>query len=513
MKRILILSLIALLVAPGLSAQMRTLTDEAPVWVTIGQDAFDALRQTPGYLSPGLPLKSVDQREGVVLLQLPARDILPLSQFMHEVLNRCGGFIVHNSREEALGTMDAAHKMQYLAAPVTFQISQQTLVNQLIPQVASSNIYNTIDHLSTAYVNRYYTTTTGSDAALWIRDQWTNLAAGRSDVTVSTFNHAGYGQDSVILEIQGTTTPSEIVVMGAHLDSIQSGQGSASVAPGADDDASGVATLTEVIRVLMANGVTTERTLKIMAYAAEEVGLRGSGDIAQQHLDNGDDVVAVLQFDMTGFMGSAEDIHLITDYTNADLTTFVGDLLDTYLPTLLWSTTACGYGCSDHASWHNRGFPATFPFEARFGDHNQLIHTTSDTLATLGNTADHSAKFARLGVAFAVETTDVPAPPPCGGSDQATGLSGNKKGKFAFTFDVDPCATQVTFTTSGGSGEVELYVRYGAKASSRNFDCASNNAGTAESCTIQNPQAGTWHVLVEGGGNGFSGVTYDASYQ
>ena len=52
-------------------------------------------------------------------------------------------------------------------------------------------------------------------------------------------------------------------------------------APGADDDASGIATLTEVIRVALANGWKPKRTVKFMGYAAEEVGLRGSNAIAQ----------------------------------------------------------------------------------------------------------------------------------------------------------------------------------------------------------------------------------------
>ncbi len=507
MKRILIFSLIALSYAADLPAQLRTLTQEQPVWVTMGQDTFDTLRQTPGFLSPDLPLKSLANRGEVVLLQLPSKNIEPLSQFVHQILHRCGGFIVHDSKEEALAIMEAAYKMEFLPSPLAYQIGQQTLVSQLIPQVTTANIYNTIDHLSTAYVNRYYTAPTGEAAALWIRDLWLGYAAGRPDVTVSTYSHAGFNQPSVIFEIQGTSAPDEIVVMGAHLDSVELNQGTNSVAPGADDDASGVATLSEVIRVLMANGVTTDRTLKIMAYAAEEVGLLGSGDIAADHQANGDNVVAVLQFDMTALFGSAEDIHLVTDYTNADLTAYVGDLLDAYLPTLLWSTTACGYACSDHASWHNRGFPATFPFETSFADHNLAIHTPDDTLATVGNTADHAAKFARLGVAFAVETT------ACDISETVTGLSGGKKTKLTFQFEVEPCATAVTFTLSGGSGEVDLYVRYGAKASTRTFDCQSINSGTAESCTLQNPQAGTWHVLVAGGGNGFSGVTYDASYQ
>ena len=37
------------------------------------------------------------------------------------------------------------------------------------------------------------------------------------------------------------------------------------------------------------------------------------------------------------------------------------------------------------------------------GQHNPWIHTTSDTVATLGNSAAHAAKFARLAAAFLVE--------------------------------------------------------------------------------------------------------------
>ena len=46
-------------------------------------------------------------------------------------------------------------------------------------------------------------------------------------------------------------------------------------------------------------------------------------------------------------------------------------------------------------------------FESLFGEHNSALHTTSDTLDTLdtiGNSADHAYKFARLATAFLVET-------------------------------------------------------------------------------------------------------------
>src|SRR5690606_16105710 len=97
-------------------------------------------------------------------------------------------------------------------------------------------------------------------------------------------------QSSVVLTIQGQTLPDEIAVLGAHLDSICSRSGTTNGqancdtgvttaqrrAPGADDDASGIAVLTEVLRVVLDNGYRPQRTVKFMGYAAEEVGLVGS---------------------------------------------------------------------------------------------------------------------------------------------------------------------------------------------------------------------------------------------
>ena len=208
----------------------------------------------------------------------------------------------------------------------------------------------------------------------------------------------------MVLTIPGTSLADEVVVLGGHLDSIAAGSGNPDfLAPGADDNASGIAVLSEVIRVAMSAGFFPQRTVQFMGYAAEEVGLVGSQDIAADYAAAGTDVVAVLQLDMTDYFGSVEDMAFLSDYTDATLTGFLGELVDTYQPELLWTTTACGYGCSDHASWHLQGFPASMSFEARFGQHNPAIHTTSDTLATLGNNVDHAYKFARLALAFMVE--------------------------------------------------------------------------------------------------------------
>ncbi len=503
--------------APGPSSKAVAYqaVEEKEALVTMGRDALDLLRETPGVLSPWASTKSLAATDRAVALRVPAADLERLSAFMHDELMRCPGFIRHATLEEAVQAMEMSERAEYKAAPADFLINQKSLVTDVLADLDANNIFSTITHLSTAFSTRFHTTTTGTDASIWIRDLWQGYAAGRSDVTVSTYSHPNSitSQPSVVMTIQGATVPNEVVVMGGHMDSTVGSSTPNATAPGADDNASGIAVLSEIIRVLMLNNVTPDRTLKFMAYAAEEVGLRGSGDIAQQHLDDGINVTAVLQFDMTSFNGSAEDIVFIGDYTNPALTSFTSDLVDTYLPEYNWTTTNCGYGCSDHASWHNRGFPAVFPFEARFGQHNSSIHTINDTTATIGNNADHAFKFARLGSVFALEAT-TPQVQTCDGSDSATGLSGNKRAKINLSFNVDACASSVSFTLTGGSGDADLYVRYGSTPTNRHYDCSSTQNGNEEVCTINNPSAGTWYVQVRSGGNaGFSNVSYSASYQ
>ncbi|UGA40063.1 M20/M25/M40 family metallo-hydrolase [Chromobacterium haemolyticum] len=143
-------------------------------------------------------------------------------------------------------------------------------------------------------------------------------------MTVEQFAHSAWPQKSVILTIKGKDNAAETLVLGGHLDStVGSGTGENSRAPGADDDASGIASLTEVIRVLLANNYQPRRTIKFMAYAAEEVGLRGSSDIANRYKQQKVNVVGALQLDMTNYQGSEDDIFLFTDYTNSAQNTFL----------------------------------------------------------------------------------------------------------------------------------------------------------------------------------------------
>ncbi len=117
----------------------------------------------------------------------------------------------------------------------------------------------------------------------------------------------------------------------------------------------------EVLRVLMKNGYRPRRTLEFVGWAAEEVGLRGSNEMAQTYAAQGKNVVAVYQNEMSGYNAGPATrlIVLLQDYVDTDLQNFNEQLVNEYclIPP---KRSICGYGCSDHAPWTNRGFSAVW---------------------------------------------------------------------------------------------------------------------------------------------------------
>lgn len=387
----------------------------APVYIVTSRKTFENVRAL--VRDPASRRDSLGNE--LVVSETKAHMLDAVSGVIHQRELRCGGYFAFPSRQAADAFI--ANDRSALAArslAISYTIDNAATVDPWLPQAGESGIYDTINTLQ-SYKNRYYASSYGKSAAEWIKSRWESLAAGRSDVTTELFTGCTNcsTQPSVILTIQGNELANEVVVLGAHLDSINdSGGGNPEmVAPGADDDASGVATLTETLRIALASGWKPQRTVKFMAYAAEEAGLRGSNAIAQQFKANGVNVVGALQLDMTEYqVGAPEDMQLVTDYSNASLKQFFNSLFDAYLAPmgLRRGTITCGYGCSDHASWTSAGYPAAMMFEAgdnsgantpAFRGYNPKIHTTGDTLTFLGESAEHSVKFAQFALAFAGE--------------------------------------------------------------------------------------------------------------
>jgi len=371
-------------------------------WITIGDAAFQKVQTVaPDAVSIGTrQVRAAGVSEKVHAVVLDDSRLLAVTGAIHQQMGQCGGFMYHASEAEARAALEARR----IALPTPlYAIDQREVVEPLLAGMQERNIEATILTLS-AFTNRYYASQTGVDAANWLLASWRELAAGRDDISVALVVHKAYPQPSVTLTIAGTDLASEKVVVGAHLDSILGFRMSDTArAPGADDDASGVASMTEALRALVASGYRPRRTIQVFAYAAEEVGLRGSQEIAREFKQAGQKVAGVLQLDMTNYKGAANDIYLITDYTNSARNAFVAELAAAYLPDLEVGQDRCGYGCSDHASWDAQGYPVSMPFESSMARDNPAIHTARDTYENSGGQAGHALKFARLAAAYMVE--------------------------------------------------------------------------------------------------------------
>lgn len=382
-------------------AKSEPAADEGPLWVDLGNSDLALVR------AAGLPLGSPLSTSGSASVFKISADLLPrLSAFMHAAFGRCGGFFVQRTRVEAESALFAPAAMK--GGPYT--LDQQAWVSPLVSRVEEAGIRSTIETLA-AYHNRYYQAGSGVEAARWLQGRWQTLSAGLPGASSRLVKHDGWKQPSVVLTIPGAEKAEEVVILGGHLDSINGYGGAAARAPGADDNASGIAVLTEAVRVLGASGLRPRRTLQFVGYAAEEVGLRGSQDLAAQAAREGVKVVGVIQFDMTNFQGSGEGIFLLSDNVDAGLTAFLGRLIEAYAG-VPWATIECGYACSDHASWTRNGYPASAVFESTVDGMNRAIHTERDTLAASGGDARHSVAFAKLAVSFAVELSKASSAAP-----------------------------------------------------------------------------------------------------
>ena len=511
MKRLLNIALVS---ASALIVQPLYAQDNENIWVTIDPIAAKHYQQTKKTVSKSHQSLTIHATEldTVNFLKVKTSDVAQLSEFMHNNYHRCGGFVAHESLDEAkqyTEQLAAVQNQNTLAFDYNIDNAQTT--QQLINRISPNNLTNTVNSMSSFY-NRYYTTQTGIDASQWLKDYWQQLAASRSDISVEYFTHS-WAQSSIIVTIPGEEKADEIVIIGGHLDSINQSNPTNGRSPGADDNASGIAVLSEVLRAIVDNDYKPQRTIQIMGFAAEEVGLRGSKAIASAYKSQGKNVVGMVQFDMTGNNGSNEDIVMMTDYTTNAQNQFLGQLIDTYLPSVSYGFDQCGYGCSDHASWYQQGFTASMPFESKMADINRLIHTINDT----NFDADHASKFAKLAVSYISEMAKNAGDviPPIGDELQngvtVAGITENAKAERVFTLNVPDNATNLNFITSGGSGDADLYVKFNSAPTLTSFDCKSTTSSSNESCEIGNAQAGVYYVMVQAW-NAITNVSLTGSY-
>ncbi len=371
------------------------------------------------------PIKT-DTGLGIAAAILTSDQEAQLSQIAHKS-GRCAGFedlgeislksklqahaVLMNKIDQELAML---RKAQRAADKINFkplQLKEDSQIRDAVEQVDAQKIKSTVDML-VSFGGRYHAATDPNRHVRALEGELKKMAqAAKYPVTVQVLTHRRTSQNSLSMRLEGRLRPREIVALGGHLDSINHEWGrDRNQAPGADDNASGSATLVEIARILL-NGEQPERSIEFFWYAAEEVGLWGSAEIASQYASQTKDVIGVMQLDMVLHPGSGVGtISNVADFTNAWLRAHLEEVNQIYVKARMISDT-CGYACSDHASWHKQGYPAVMPFESHTDNMNGAIHTVSDKVSASSNFI-HAATFAKLGVAYALTlaNSDLRAP-------------------------------------------------------------------------------------------------------
>jgi vibriolysin len=126
----------------------------------------------------------------------------------------------------------------------------------------------------------------------------------------------------------------------------------------------------------------------------------------------------------------------------------------------------------------------------------QARTATEQAAAQLGYTAAEQAAVTAAWQAVGVGPLPPPVPVALTNGTALTGLTAAKNIQKFYTLTVPAGATNLNFTTSGGTGDVDLYVRFGTTPTTAVYDCRPFATGNNETCTITNIQAGTYHVML-----------------
>lgn len=101
------------------------------------------------------------------------------------------------------------------------------------------------------------------------------------------------------------------------------------------------------------------------------------------------------------------------------------------------------------------------------------------------------------------------------GSELQSGIvkvvSGVKESETIYTMTVPIGATSLSLQTSGGTGDVDMHVKFGSEATKADYDCRPWKVGSNETCNITNVQPGTYYIMLLGY-NDFDAVNLVGNY-
>jgi len=281
--------------------------------------------------------------------------------------------------------------MCFVFVQKTYAVNKDSLIHAVLQSINADSISRTINDLQN-FNNRFALMPHQKDIATYLSEKFTVM--GYSNVKLDSFlldsiewpqgggDYYTQWQYNVIAQTDGQTDVEKIYIMGAHYDAIIHQGDAFGFTPGADDNASGVAAMIETARVFKLHNIQPAYTLRFVAFAAEELNLRGSNDYAGRVGNAGEHIALMINNDMIAHNLQAPNNlkFKIQKYPNTDwVEALTQHIADTYTNlSVIIDSNHIMY--SDSYLFHLWGYPAVFYQEYDFFT---SLHTVSDIADSL----------------------------------------------------------------------------------------------------------------------------------
>lgn len=282
-----------------------------------------------------------------------------------------------------------------LRYPTAGRVVPVAWIQELVDKLAGSTLEADLAHL-VSFPTRYSTSAHYTNTAAWAREQLEAMGyvARLQDVVVDS-----NPSQNVIADKEGHATGARgVVLVTAHLDSINTQGGPAAPAPGADDNGSGSAGLMEMMRAFEDH--RGEHDLRAVLYGGEEEGLLGNKQyVANLPAAEKERIRAVVNMDMIGTLNAPTRSVLIEGAPLSQKV--IGGLSQAAMTyTQLAVEASLHPFASDHIPFINAGIPAVLTIEGADST-NGNVHSGADTIDHINY--DFALEILRMNVAFVAD--------------------------------------------------------------------------------------------------------------
>jgi hypothetical protein len=262
------------------------------------------------------------------------------------------------------------------------ELTREEYVQYIVGQVRSESLESYVRWLE-GMGTRFALADNRREIAVRIRNRFIALGypQARLDSFYMPFIHDDIDysnwQYNVIASLDGRQSDS-ICIVGAHYDDIIADGNPFIIAPGANDNASGVAALLEMARIIRKNHFQPKYDIRFTAFAAEELGLFGSRYQAGKAAAAGDKILMMINYDMIAYLANPSASPWHVNIIHYDNSAGLRDEAAEYCATnseLVPYTDNTNYNRSDSYSYYQNGYKALFYHQNEF---ESTYHTLGD---------------------------------------------------------------------------------------------------------------------------------------